>query len=107
MIKKNTPIPAHRIDSFYLEFDDQREADIEILQGQAGADRDDCLLIGALILKDLPKEAKMSERIQVEYVIDANGMVTATATDKVSDQQKTVSVDYKQGIKPKDKPKAA
>ena len=31
-------------------------------------------------------------------------MVTATATDKVSGRQKTVSVDYKKGIKPKDKP---
>lgn len=31
---------------------------------------------------------------------------TATATDKVSGRQKTVSVDYKKGIKPKDKPRA-
>ena len=39
-------------------------------------------------------------RIRVEYIIDPNGMVTATATDKVSGQSKSVSVDYKKGMKP-------
>jgi len=39
-------------------------------------------------------------------MINASGMVTATATDKVSGKQQTVSVDYKKGIKAKDKPAA-
>jgi molecular chaperone DnaK len=107
IIPKNTPIPCQRIDSFYLEHEDQTEAHIEILQGEPDADRDDCLLIGEIRLDNLPKETVRTQRIQVEYVIDGNGMVTATATDKVSGRQNTVSVDYKKGIKPKDKPKAA
>ena len=64
-------------------------------------------MIGELVLSNLPKEQKRTARIQVEYTIDINGMVTATATDKVSGQSQTVSVDYKKGIKPKDKPQAA
>ncbi|MFH1211328.1 MAG: Hsp70 family protein [Candidatus Woesearchaeota archaeon] len=107
IIPKNTPIPCQRSDQFYLEHEDQVEARIEILQGEADADREKCLLIGELALKNLPKETKRSPRIQVEYIIDSNGMVTATATDKVSGTQQTVSVDYKKGIKPKDKPQAA
>lgn len=107
IIAKNTPIPFRRSDQFYLEHEDQVEARIEILQGEADADRDECLLIGELVMTNLPKETKRTPRIMVEYIIDANGMVTATATDKVSGQQQTVSVDYKKGIKPKDKPAAA
>jgi len=104
LIQANTPIPCQKNEHFVLEFDDQTEARIEILQGEADADRDDCLLIGELTLTNLPKEAKRTPRIQVEYTIDSNGMVTATATDKVSGQQQTVSVDYKKGVRPRQKP---
>lgn len=104
LIPKNTRIPHKETQHFYLEHGDQQEADIEILQGEANADRDDCLIIGQLKLSELPRESSRTERIRIECVIDANGMVTATATDKVSGKQATVSVDYKKGIKPKDKP---
>ena len=107
IIPKNTPIPCQRVDRFYLEHEDQTAARIEILQGEANADRDDCLLIGELTLDNLPRESKRTERIQVEYVIDPNGMVTATATDLVSGQRQTVSIEYRKGIKPHQGPAAA
>lgn len=107
LIPKNTEIPCHRSDAFCLEHDDQDQAQIEILQGEQDAERNDCLLIGELVLKDLPKEPLRTRRIHVEYVIDDNGMVTATATDKVGGAQQTVSVDYKKGIKASEKPAAA
>ena len=104
MIPKNTPLPCQKVDRFYLESEDQVAAQVEILQGEPDAERDDCLLIGELVLDNLPREAKPSARIQVQYLIDTNGMVTATATDLVSQKTATVSVDYKKGVKPKDKP---
>lgn len=104
IIPKNTAIPCQRCDQFYLEHEDQIEAKVEILQGEPDAERDKCLLIGELVLKNLPKETKRSPRITVDYMIDANGMVTATATDKVSGQRQTVSVDYKKGVKPRNQP---
>ena len=107
IIPKNTPIPCQKTDHFYLEHEDQTQARVEILQGEADAGRDDCLLIGELPLDNLPKETKRTERIEVRYTIDANGMVTATATDRVSGSTQTVSVDYKKGITPRHKPAAA
>lgn len=107
IIPKNTPIPCQKADHFYLEDENQTHARVEILQGEADADRNDCLLIGELTLENLPKEPKRTERISVQYTIDANGMVNATATDKASGISRTVSVDYKKGIKPRQKPKAA
>jgi len=103
IIPKNTSIPCHKKDQFYLEDEEQIMARIEILQGEADADRDDCLSIGEIVLDDLPKESKRTPRMLVEYRIDVNGMVTAMATDKVSGKQQSVSVDYKKGIQPKEK----
>ncbi len=107
IIAQNTPIPCRRVDRFYLEQEEQSEVKVEILQGKPDAPRDDCLIIGELVLAGLPREEKATARIQVEYMIDANGMVTATATDLVGGSTQTVTVDYKKGIQPKANPAAA
>ena len=78
-----------------------------ILEGEPEASRDDCLLIGKVRLEGLPTEDKRSERIQIDYVIDANGMVTATGTDKVSGKTASVAIDYKKGIEGKEQSSAA
>ncbi len=107
IIPKNTAIPCQRTDHFYLESEEQTRAKVEILQGEERADRDECLVIGEIILDNLPTETVKSQRICVQYTIDANGMVTATATDKVSGTSRTVSVDYKKGIQQRHQPTAA
>lgn len=107
IIPKNTPIPCKRMDWFHLLTAEQTEARVEILQGDDSAERKQCLPIGELLLTDLPLEPKRSARIQVEYMIDGNGMVTATATDTISGRHQTVSVDYKRGIVSRPKPVAA
>lgn len=101
MIPKNTPIPCNHSSSFYLEYDDQTDVQLEILQGQARADREDCLLIGQVLLSNLPLENKRSDLIMVFYDVNDSGMISATVTDKVSGQSQTVSVDYKNGIQQK------
>ncbi len=98
IIAKNTQIPCQHNDRFMLEYDDQTCVKIEILQGDNNADRQDCLLIGELSLENLPLEKVRTPRIEVDYAIDGNGMVKATATDIISGITKTVSVDYKSGI---------
>ena len=104
IIRKNTQIPCQRVEHFCLVHEDQTDVLIEVLQGPPDAERDECLLIGEFTMTGLPKEKIRTPRLQIEYVIDINGMVTATATDKVSGRTQTVTVDYKKGIKPKAKP---
>lgn len=98
IVPKHTRIPCAKTDRFFLESESQTQAKIEILQGVAGAEYDDCLSIGELLLDGLPTESTRSQRIEVRYEIDADGMITATATDAVSGKRETVSVDYKRGI---------
>lgn len=107
VIEKNTPIPCSRTERFMLQHDSQTAARIEVLQGAAEAKREDCCVIGEIVLEGLPPEPKRTERIEVEYQIDANGMVTATATDKISGKSQTISVDYKKGIRSGDRSTAA
>ncbi len=98
LVRKNTPIPRRHSDSFFLEYEDQACARIEILEGEADAPQEQCLLIGEMELDNLPKEPQRTRRIVVEIYIDENGMVTAAATDKVGGQSQTVSFDYKHGV---------
>ncbi len=107
IIPKNTPIPTRLCESFFLERDDITEARVEILQGQANALSSECLTIGVISLDNLPREATRTQRIQVEYAIDRNGMVTATATDRVSGSSQTVSVEYKRDSSAQRQPAAA
>lgn len=107
IIPKNTPIPCQKTECFFLEDDNQTAICVEILEGDDDAERDDCLLIGELALDNLPSESKRTKRIQVDYKFDANGMINATALDKVSGRQQSVSVDYQNGMKPKGKPTSA
>jgi len=97
IIPKNTPIPCMKADEFYLEREDQTTATIEVLQGEADAKRDECLTIGTLKLEKLPPEPTRTQRIRVEYSLDRNGMVHVTATDKVSGQSVSVSIDMTNG----------
>jgi molecular chaperone DnaK len=107
IVVKNTPTPCQKTDRFKLVDKDQTACVIEILQGPAGAKRDDCLLIGEIRLDGLPPETARTDRIVVEYVIDRNGMITATGRDAISGKSATVSVDYRKGITPSPKPRAA
>ena len=104
IIPKHTPIPYHKTAHFYLESETQRSVQIEILQGEAGALRDECLVIGELLLENLPPETNRTKRIRVDYSIDDNGMISVTAKDNVSGISKTISVNYKEGIQAKEKP---
>ena len=97
IVPKNTPIPATKVDEFYLEREDQTTATIEVLQGESNALRDECLVIGVLKLEELPPEPTRTQRIRVEYAIDRNGMVHVTATDRVSGKTATASIDWQNG----------
>lgn len=107
IVPKSTPIPHQKADAFYLESEHQTDAKVEVLQGGADADRDTCLIIGELVLENLPTEPVRTKRIQIVYTIDGNGMVNVTATDKVSGVNKSISVDYRKGVKPKSQPAKA
>jgi molecular chaperone DnaK len=100
ILPKATPIPTSKTDRFSLEHEGQTEARIEILQGEEGQPKDECLSIGQIVLSNLPPEHQRSKRIEVTYRIDKNGMIHAAGRDLVSGKQVEVQVDYHKQVKP-------
>lgn len=98
ILPKGTSIPTTKMDRFALQFEEQTEARIDILQGEEGQPYDECLSIGCVELKNLPREPRSSKRIEVTYAIDHNGMVTARGRDLVGGEQVEIRIDYSRGI---------
>ncbi len=101
LISKNTPVPAQKTDSFFLQHEDQTAVKIIIAQGDDGSPLRQCLEIGEIQLENLPKESKRTQRIKVDYALDTNGMAKVTATDLVGGASETVSIDCKKDVKRK------
>ena len=59
--------------------------------------RDECLVIGEIVLSNLPPERKRTQRIEVTYSIDKNGMIRATGKDVVGGEAVEITIDYSQG----------
>ena len=95
VIHKNSRIPCRAKHMFALAEPNQTGADIRVLQGVANSDASECLTIGVLKLENLPPEAVIAPRIDLEYVLDPNGMVRVTATDTKSGITTETSVNYK------------
>lgn len=98
LVPRNTPIPCHRTETFFLRDDDQTHANVEILQGTADAPRAQCLVLGAAVLQNLPKEPRRTRRIRIDTVIDKNSQTTVTVTDLVGGQSGTIHFDCRQGV---------
>jgi len=97
ILPKGTGIPTTKTDRFSLQYEQQTEARIEILQGEEGQPRDECLSIGEIVLTNLAVEHKRSKRIEITYSIDRNGMIRATGKDLVGGEQVEIRIDYSKG----------
>jgi len=97
IIPKGTAIPTTRTNQFKLEHEHQTEARVEILQGEDGQAREECLSIGEIVLTNLPPERVRSSRIEVTYSVDVNAMIRARARDLVSGQEREIRIDYRKG----------
>ncbi len=99
ILPKGTALPTTRTDRFCLLHESQTEARIEILQGQEGNPRDECLSIGEIVLANLPVEHQKTKRIEIQYELDNNGMIRASGRDLVGGEYVEIAIDYCQGTK--------
>lgn len=96
LLSKGTPYPSTQIKVFGLVQPNQIEAEITVLEGEAGASEKECLRLGAFHLKDLPPYPDIgTDRIEVEFHLDANGLLTAKARDLKSGIMADMKIEYK------------
>jgi molecular chaperone DnaK len=97
LIEKNTTIPTQRSQVFSTAADSQPQVEIHVLQGErdvAGGNR----TIGRFILDGIPPAPRGVPQIEVKFDIDANGILSVSATDKASNREQSIRIEGSGGL---------
>jgi Fe-S protein assembly chaperone HscA len=97
LIHRNSTIPASATESFTTGVDGQRNVLIHVVQGERELVKD-CRSLARFDLKDIdPMPAGMA-RIEVRFLIDANGILNVTASDLRTGKEHSVDVKPSYGL---------
>ena len=97
IIQRNSTIPASASESFTTGVDGQTNVAIHVLQGEREMAKD-CRSLARFDLKGVPPMSAGLPRIEVKFLIDANGILNVSAQELRSGQQAEVSVKPAYGL---------
>jgi molecular chaperone DnaK (HSP70) len=97
IIARNSTIPASAAEMFTTWVDNQTGIDIHVVQGEREM-VEDCRSLAKFTLKGIPPQPAGLPRIEVRYLIDANGILTVTARDVRTDKQQSIEVKPSYGL---------
>jgi Fe-S protein assembly chaperone HscA len=97
LIHRNSTIPASATEQFTTAVDGQRNVLIHVLQGERELVKD-CRSLARFDLKGIPPLPAGMARIEVRFLIDANGILSVIARDARSGQEQTVEVKPSYGL---------
>ena len=97
LIHRNSTIPASATESFTTAVDGQRNVLIHVLQGERELVKD-CRSLARFDLKDIDPLPAGLARIEVRFLIDANGILQVTARDARTGKEQTVEVKPSYGL---------
>src|SRR5436190_13243734 len=96
IITRNSPIPASAQEMYTTGVDNQTGIDIHVLQGERELAKD-CRSLARFTLKVPPAPAGLP-RIEVKFLIDANGILQVAAKDVRTGEQQLVEVRPSYGL---------
>ena len=97
LIDKNTTIPANETQVFSTADDNQTAVTIHVLQGERERAQDNKSL-GRFDLADIPSAPRGLPQIEVQFDIDANGILNVSAKDKASGKTQTIVIKASSGL---------
>ena len=97
LIERNTTIPTSRKETFSTAEDNQPSVTINVLQGEREFARDNRSL-GRFDLSDIPPAPRGTPQIEVEFAIDANGILKVAATDKATGKSQNIEIKGSSGL---------
>src|SRR6202051_434289 len=97
LIHRNSTIPASATEQFTTAVDGQRNVLIHVVQGERELVKDNRSL-ARFALKDLPPMPAGFARIEVRFLIDANGILSVTARDTSSGKEQSVEIKPSYGL---------
>jgi len=97
LIEKNTTIPTSKKETFSTASDNQTSVTIHVLQGEREFAADNRTL-GRFDLSDIPPAPRGMPQIEVEFAIDANGILNVSATDKATGKSQKIEITGSTGL---------
>jgi Fe-S protein assembly chaperone HscA len=97
IIRRNSTIPASGTDAFTTAVDNQTAVDIHVLQGERELVADNRSL-ARFTLRGIPPLPAGLPRVQVQFQIDANGILSVTATELRTGVEQQVEVRPSYGL---------
>ncbi|HZM85848.1 MAG TPA: Fe-S protein assembly chaperone HscA [Blastocatellia bacterium] len=97
IINRNSTIPASAAEMFTTWVDNQTGIDVHVLQGEREM-VEDCRSLARFTLKGIPPQPAGLPRIEVKFLIDANGILTVSARDLRTQQEHSIEVKPSYGL---------
>ncbi len=97
VIEKGTTIPVKKSQIFSTAEDNQPAVSINVVQGEREFAKDNKSL-GLFELTDIPAAPRGVPQIEVTFDIDANGILTVSATDKGTGKEQKITISGSSGL---------
>lgn len=93
LIKRNTPIPTSFSKIFTTAENNQTEVYINVFQGERGMTQDN-VSIGEVALTDIPPAPRGVPKIEVDFVVDPNGILNVSAKNLHTEKEEKVKIKH-------------
>jgi molecular chaperone DnaK len=97
LIERNTRIPSEKTESFTTAADSQTSVEVHVLQGERPMARDNRTL-GKFHLDGIPPAPRGVPQVEVNFDIDANGIVNVSAKDKATGKAQHITITASSGL---------
>jgi molecular chaperone DnaK (HSP70) len=99
LIVRNSPVPARAMERFSTSVDGQTNVKLHILQGEREMAAD-CRSLGTFELKGIPPMPAGIPKLEVTFLVDANGVLTVSAVEQRSGKRAGVQIIPNHGLAP-------
>ena len=97
LIDRNTTIPTSKKEIFSTASDNQKEVTIHVLQGEREMSSDNRTL-GQFNLTGIAPKPRGIPQVEVEFNIDANGILNVSATDQGTSKSQSIEIKGSTGL---------